>query len=79
MNEDQPLNRIFEESLAEGGDVAPEEAPSEWTVGHHRYIRVLAEKNTLEEKLVEFRESGVRVLDFDRVRGFWVFKTRVPS
>ncbi len=79
MNDDRPLTRVFEESLAEGPDVAPEEAPSEWTVGQHRYFRVPAGKNTLEEKLLEFREAGVRVLDFDLARGFWTFKTRAPS
>lgn len=79
MNEDKPLTRLFDEALAEQPEIVAEEAPSEWTVGQHRYFRVLAEKNTLEEKLVEFREAGVRVLDYDRVRGFWVFKTRAPS
>jgi hypothetical protein len=73
------LQNVFDQSLRDRPAFAPGDLPSEWTVGQHKYIRVLAQEDTLDEKLTEFRELGVSVLDYDRRWGFWVFKTMAPQ
>ena len=81
MNEDRELDlqTIFEQEL-QAPAFSPEELPGDWTVGQHRYYRVVEEdENTLSKQLDKFREQGIRVLDFDRRWGFWIFKTRAPS
>lgn len=69
------LQNIFDRSL-----FVQEETPDNWTVGQHTYYRVLAvgTKDALDKKLTEFRELGVKVLDFDKRGGFWIFKTMSP-
>lgn len=74
------LEAIFDETLAAQPAFVPQDLPMEWEVGQHRYIRFLEEDgDTLNKKLIEFRGLGVKVLDFDRRWGFWVFKTMAPS
>ena len=79
MNEDtqpqteQNLEASFDETLHERPSFTPQDLPMEWEVGQHRYIRVLETEGSLNAKLVEFRELGVKVLDYDRRWGFWVF------
>jgi len=74
------LQNIFDQSLRDEPAFVPEDLPSEWTVGQHRYIRVFeATKDTLAEKLAEFRELGINVLDFDKRWRFLIFKTTAPK
>lgn len=77
---EQNLEAIFDETLHAQSQFTPQDLPMEWEVGQHRYIRVLeVDGDTLNKKLSEFRDLGVKVLDFDRRWGFWVFKTMAPS
>lgn len=80
MDENAPLNQIFEQSLYDRPQFNIDDLPKEWDVGKHRYFRVIEEKDTtVDEKLAEFRELGVKVLDYDRRWGFVVFKTMAPT
>jgi hypothetical protein len=73
------LQNVFDQALHEQPAFAPEDLPSEWTVGQHRYVRVLDRVGALDAELLHFRELGVRVLDYGRRWGFWIFKTMAPQ
>ncbi len=75
QNENPLLNKVFEQALVEKPAFVPEDLPNEWTVGQHRYIRVPDVEGRLSKQLDEFREAGVRVLDYGRRWGSWIFKT----
>jgi hypothetical protein len=76
---EKTLSGTFEQALAEAPAFAPEDLPMDWEVGQHKYIRVLDQEGALDKKLLEFRELGVKVLDYGRRWGFWVFKTMAPQ
>ena len=72
------LQNIFDQELQEPA-FSPAELPSEWTVGQHRYVRVLDREGALDAELMHFRDLGVKVLDYDRRWGFLIFKTSAPT
>lgn len=74
----ETLTGTFEQSLSDRSSFEPQELPMEWDVGQHRYIRVNDGDGQLNRALLKFREDGVKVLDYDRRWGFWVFKTMAP-
>jgi hypothetical protein len=80
MDENAPLNAIFEQTLNDRPQFSLDDLPNEWDVVIHRYLRFIDDdETTLDKKLSEFRELGVKVLDWDRRWGFIVFKTMAPS
>jgi hypothetical protein len=85
------LTAIFDQELAAPEAFVPEDLPTEWDVGQHRYFRVadehpefddenrLTKESSLSKKLDEFREDGIVVLDYGRRWGSWIIKTMAPQ
>lgn len=79
MEEEAPLSQVFEQALVEQPSFVPEDLPNDWTVGQHRYVRIPDGEGELSKQLDAFRADGVRVLDYDRRWGSWVFKVMAES
>jgi len=73
------LTKVFEQALHDKPDFVPEDLPTEWTVGQHRYYRTPDREGALSAELMHFQDIGVKVLDYDRRWGFWIFKTMAPK
>ena len=73
------LQNVFDQALHGPSAFVPEDLPSEWTVGQHKYIRVLDREGALDAELLNFQATGVSVLDYGRRWGFWIFKTMAPQ
>lgn len=71
----------MDENITSVPETLAEEAPHEHRdiVGQHEYIFAGSEDGALDQALVALKETGVKVLNFERDRGKnWRIKTMAP-